>query len=518
MRAGEGSARAGFVRRQYATVAVACLLLVVLFAFLIRTARSSVINEVRAHAMGVAAALAGGIPADAVERVQGTGEGAAPDVALLQGLLARVTGLLPDIRYAYIMRPDAQPGARPTDFVYVVDAPARDANGNGAMDPDERSEAPGTPYDAGEYPAMIEALLRPAADRLIRPDPPYPDLISGYAPIRDGAGRTVGIVGVDITAATVRAKLTGIHVVNVGCGALLIALVVWVARLHFRQQEALRENRELARELAARNGQLSEANRVLARRHEQMQAELRLAQQVQLGFLPREFPRRDRLLFDRFYLTSEILGGDLFDVFAVDHERVGLYMADVAGHGVSAALISGLLKMAVTSLRERAAEGEPETALPGRVLARLNDLLLREIPDCEFITMVYAVLDLRSNTVTVASAGHPPPFIIHRLHGTALAWKLPNGAALGLLPDQAYQAIRQDLGPGDSLVFYTDGLIEAMSEDGEEFGEERALEVVARHAAAAPGDLLQALRDAVDQHRAGAAVSDDFSLLVCSLE
>lgn len=498
--------------RQRWALAVACALLAALFAFLIHTARSSVLNEIRAHAIGVAAAVAGGLPARDLDVIQGPDDAARPEYGRVQQRLGRIIELLPDIRYLYTMRP-----VGPDRFVYIVDAPSRDLNGNGAIDDDEISEDAGTEYDASEYPAMTEALRRPAADAMIRPDPPYPDLISGYAPIRDEDGRVVGIVGADIAATTIRAKLIGVYAVNIACGSLLVLLLVLVTRLHFHQVAVLEEKRRLAGELAERNRELSAANLDLARRHEQMQAELKLAQQVQLGFLPRDFPRRDRLLFDRFYITSEVLGGDLFDVFAIDHDRVAFYMADVAGHGVSAALISGLLKMAVTSLREGAGGPGSLTAQPGRVLARINALLLDELPDCEFITMVYAVLDLGNNVVTVASAGHPPPFLIRRAAGRAEVWSIENGTALGLLPDPGYPEQEQHLQPGDSLLFYTDGLVEAMDPDGVEFGEGQALEVVRAQVGARPADLLDALRRAVEDHRGGAAVSDDFSLLLCSL-
>lgn len=488
---------------------MAAFLLIAVFAFLIHTARESIMLEVRTHALGVAAALATGIAAEDLEAVRGPEQVGSEAFRRVQRALRDVTAMLPDIRYTYTMRPDPRPGAKATDFLYLVDGPASDDNRNGVLEDDERSEAPGTLHDAADYPAMLEALARPAADRMIRPDPPYPDLISGYAPVRDATGRTVGIVGVDITAATVRAKLAGVYAVNLGCGALLLALIALAGRFYDRQQRALEENRVLARELATRNQDL-------AQRNEQMQAELKLAQQVQLGFLPRDFPRRDRLAFDRFYITSDILGGDLFDVFAIDHDRIGFYMADVAGHGVSAALISGLLKMAVTSIRDPSAPA-PDTLHPERVLGRLNDLLRRDLPDCEFITLLYAVLDLRTNEVRLASAGHPPPFIVRRNARDAEVWPVENGLALGLLSGQSYPVATRTLGAGECLLFYTDGLIEAMNTNGEEFGEERSLEVVRRNAAAPPADLLDAIRRAVDSHRAGAAISDDFSLLLCSV-
>jgi sigma-B regulation protein RsbU (phosphoserine phosphatase) len=278
----------------------------------------------------------------------------------------------------------------------------------------------------------------------------------------------------------------------------------------------------LSDELASRNEMLRAANQELSRHNEQFKEELKLAQNVQLGFLPKTFPRQDRMVFDKFYLTCDVLGGDLFDVFSIKPDHVALYVADVAGHGVSAALISGLLKMAFTSVRERSAIAtghlHADLLRPDKVLATLNEMLVKELPDYEFITVIYSVLDLATDTLLLSCAGHPSPFLIQAGNGAVSVCPIQNGTALGLAAGQDYPLNSIKLHAGDKVLYYTDGLIEAMDEQGREFGEDRVLGVLRTCGARTPADVVAALRHAVEQHRGNGAVSDDFSLLIAELK
>lgn len=511
----------GVTRRRGQGYLLVVLSMIMLFGFLFRTARNVVINEVRSHAMGVAMATAAGIdPAD-IGMVWGPEDMERIAFKRVQRYLQFISESNHDVRYIYTMRRAKNPGARESDYVFVIDQPAIDSNENGVIDPDEDSELPGNAYDAADLPELIAAWHRPAADFDITADPPYPDLISGYAPIRNSKGQTVAIVGVDITAATVRSKLTAIRVALFIVGLITTLLVITVLQLYYQQREALEHIRTLRDKLADRNVLLRAANDELAAHNAQFERELKLAQNVQQGFLPTHFPRPDRITFDNFYLSCDILGGDLFDVFSVGQEHVGMYIADVAGHGVSAAMISSLLKMAFQSVRERtSAKPSPVQAdlmKPEAVLEKLNDLLAREIPDYEFITMLYAVLDLRSNTFTAASAGHPPPFhYVSRRKATEM-WDLPKGTALGLTLDQSYCSSTIKAEEGDKILFYTDGLPEAMNKAKDEFGEQRARDIFAENAARSGREILAAVRAEVDAHREGYEVSDDFSMLLAEI-
>ncbi|MFH0954093.1 MAG: PP2C family protein-serine/threonine phosphatase [Verrucomicrobiota bacterium] len=511
----------GITRRRWTGLVLIWLTIFILFGFLYVNARRSVLNEIRHQVMGVAIAVAAAVsPAD-LEQVQTPEDRRSEAFHRVQDFISRVEASNPDVRYIYTMRRTPRDDARDSDYEFVVDAAPRDLNGNGAIDSDEASEPPGKPYDASKLPALIQAWYRPGADKDVSPDPPYPDLMSGYAPVKNDRGQTVAIVGVDITAATVRSKLLTLQGVILLVWFVLSLLITLVAHLYYQQQEALERIKALSNEVSHRNEMLRAANAQLARHNEQFRRELRLAQTVQLGFLPKTFPRRDKVSFDKYYLSCEMLGGDLYDVFNLDDDHVGMYVADVAGHGVSAALISGLLKMAVVSVREHHAAGGGELLArmnqPELVLATLNDMIIKEIPDYEFITMIYAVLDIARYTMTIACAGHPPPVVYNPRTAQAERWEVANGIALGLVPGSAYECVQRQVVPGEKIVLYTDGLTEAMNKENEEFGEQRLLELLKTSGPLSPTEIVAAMKQALEQHRKGCGISDDFSVLVAEI-
>lgn len=511
----------GITKRRWTGYVLISSVILALFAFLYASARRAVLNEIRHQALGVAIAVAAAIdPAD-LAAVQEPGDEATDAFRRVQDLLGRVASANPDVRYLYTMRRSQRDGAPDTEYEFIVDGPERDANDDGTIDRQEASEPVGRPYDGAHLPELMRAWYGPAADRDVSPDPPYPDLLSGYSPVKNALGQTVGLVGADITAATVRTKLVVLQIVVAAVWFVLSLLILLVVQLYYRQHEALEANTQLGQELALRNEMLHAANSQLARHNEQFRRELKLAQSVQLGFLPKTFPRQDKIIFDKYYLTCEMLGGDLFDVFTIDDEHVGMYIADVAGHGASAALISGLLKMAVASVRDRRGTATSQLhanlTQPGRVLSVLNDMLKREIPDFEFITMIYAVLDIPAYKLAIASAGHPPPLVYNPLARAVGRLHLSAGPALGIEEGQAYDVLERSVAVGDKVVFYTDGITEAMNEAQEEFGEERLIEIVRSHGGRPPSEIIGAIRQALEDYRGTREVSDDYSILVAEI-
>lgn len=274
------------------------------------------------------------------------------------------------------------------------------------------------------------------------------------------------------------------------------------------------------KELEESRQALEQVNRELLEKNRQLEEELELARNIQLSFLPSSFPHEDRIIFEHEYLVCSTLGGDLFDVFSIDERTVGLYMADVAGHGVSAALISGLLRMSFTSLRADLLNGDSGRAdlrHPDQILTVLHKMLVNEIPEDRFITMLYAVLDLTTNVFTLASAAHPPPILVDSRRGVARLCKVDTGPALGLL-EGSFPLTTLPLHVEDKLLFYTDGLTEAMNAVHEEFGEDRIVEILTRHGAEPPSVLLTSLLHRVEEHRGACVMSDDCSLLLLQLK
>ena len=269
-------------------------------------------------------------------------------------------------------------------------------------------------------------------------------------------------------------------------------------------------------------GNVMDISRIMAqleKNNKQFERELELAQTIQLGFLPKNFPRHDKVAFHSFYQPCSFLGGDLFDVFMIDSDHIGMYIADVAGHGVSAALISGLLKMAVLSVREYHGAAPHADGLlhPDVALASLNEMLAKELPEDEFITLLFAVFEVSTYTFHIATAGHIPPLVHNTITREVVAWDIPRRPPLGLISGTEYPVVSYQVERGDIILFYTDGLTEALNARGEEFSLEELTKVFKQAAHQGPAGITKTIYEAVDRFRAGHEISDDFTMLVAEI-
>jgi phosphoserine phosphatase RsbU/P len=243
-------------------------------------------------------------------------------------------------------------------------------------------------------------------------------------------------------------------------------------------------------------------------KQERLRQDLLVAEQIQRSFLPRQLPQVDGLEFVTEYRPAFSVGGDFYDVFWLAYDRIGLFIGDVSGKGVSAAL----LMARISSDLRLAAMAEPD---PARVLAHVNRIVLeRRQPDI-FVTGVYATLDVATHRVTIANAGHLPPLVRRRAEG-ALERVEGGGTGIGIFDDAEYEAVEVALAPGDVIVFCTDGVPEAVNLSGVQFGFERLEASVATGSPRAV-EVAARLLDDLRAHVAEAPQSDDLTLLVCGV-
>jgi sigma-B regulation protein RsbU (phosphoserine phosphatase) len=209
-------------------------------------------------------------------------------------------------------------------------------------------------------------------------------------------------------------------------------------------------------------------HRVLAneRRLAGISQELETARRIQASLLPRQMPGVRGLTLAARYLPMAAVGGDLYDFLAADEERVGILVADVSGHGVPAALIASMVKVALTAQAEHAAD-------PAAVLAGMNRILHGNL-ERGFVTAAYIYLG--AATATYASAGHPPLLVAR---GGRVEEVRQESLPLGRFRRAEYRNEELRLVPGDRFLLYTDGVTEALSPAGEPFGEERLRELLA---------------------------------------
>jgi sigma-B regulation protein RsbU (phosphoserine phosphatase) len=205
--------------------------------------------------------------------------------------------------------------------------------------------------------------------------------------------------------------------------------------------------------------------------------ELETARRIQRSILPRHVPNIPGLQLSARYEPMTAVAGDFYDFLpSPDGRAVTILVADVSGHGVPAALIASMLKVAFGAQSDHAGD-------PARILANLNATLAGQL-DGQFVTAACALLDLDAHLITYAGAGHPPALLVR---GNGEITELcENGLMLGPFRQAVYCNVTAPFGPGDKLVLYTDGILEATVADGREFGLDR-LKALARHPAGFSG-------------------------------
>ncbi len=199
-----------------------------------------------------------------------------------------------------------------------------------------------------------------------------------------------------------------------------------------------------------------------------IEQEMRTAQLIQQSLLPKDVPALAGWQFTPYYKPAKEVGGDFYDFIPFDDGRLGIVIGDVSGKGVPAALV-----MATTRTMLRTAAGA--TTSPGEVLARVNGLLSADITPGMFVTCFYALLDAESGQLQYANAGHDPPYRHHDGEASEL-WA--TGMPLGIMPGSCYEEYDVTLAPGDSVLLYSDGLVEAHNTKREMFGFPRLMELV----------------------------------------
>ena len=233
--------------------------------------------------------------------------------------------------------------------------------------------------------------------------------------------------------------------------------------------------------------------------------ELKLAREIQESLLPREVPAVPGLEVAMRYRAMEKVGGDFFDFRATD-TALAVLMADVSGHGIPAALIVSIVKVAFLFQEDR-------LPVPTELFSGMNQILLDNSGD-QFVTACYAYIDLKQRLLTVGNAGHPPILLWKRAEGKVVKLR-PFGRLLGILPNPPYESEVVPLHSGDRIVLYTDGLFEATNAEKEQFGEQRLERFLAENAGLAAEVFTEELVELVSRWSGGpAAIQDDIALVV----
>ena len=233
-----------------------------------------------------------------------------------------------------------------------------------------------------------------------------------------------------------------------------------------------------------------------------IQKELEVARRIQLSILPAEFPRSLNFRVAARYVPMTSVAGDFYDFIVADDTRAGLLIADVSGHGVPAALIASMVKLAATAQRANAAD-------PSGLLSGMNLALCGNTQN-QFVTAAYVHLDSASRELRYSAAGHPPMLLLRDGNVMDVA---ENGLMLAAFDFATYSTAAQPLQPGDRLLLYTDGIVEAASASGEFFGQESLRVLLRQTSGSAPADAADRIIATVQKW--AASQDDDLTVLVC---
>jgi sigma-B regulation protein RsbU (phosphoserine phosphatase) len=262
---------------------------------------------------------------------------------------------------------------------------------------------------------------------------------------------------------------------------------------------------------------LAERTQQLEQKHKQTAEELKMARELQLAMLPHEFPCVPRhkpraesdLEFFSFFFPAGAVSGDFFDVIPLSDTTVGLFICDVMGHDVRAALVTAMMRALVVDLSATTTE-------PGELLAQINREVagvFKQTGSTMYATAFYLIADVARAEFRYASAAHPEPILLHRQLGTA-EW-LGNGSgqkkgpALGLFAEGQFPTHRCSMEVGDLIALFTDGLIEAEGADNESFSAERLLAAVNQRAKLPTNELFAGLLDEIKHFSASSEFEDD---------
>jgi serine phosphatase RsbU (regulator of sigma subunit) len=302
-------------------------------------------------------------------------------------------------------------------------------------------------------------------------------------------------------AAFTAGNLSGVARESIPCILLLGA--AWAVSRRGKQEDLT----ALEAELRRRNAPLPEAESSERRR---LQNEFTLAREAQESLLPTAPPDIPGFSIAAACRPASEVGGDLYDFLRFADGGVGFCVADVSGKGVTASLYSTLTKGMLASLVQR--------DLPlCRMASELNRHFHAAARRKSFVTLVLGKLDPATGSVELLRLGHNPP-LLHRPGGSAPRWLQPPGLGMGLassrLMETGLATESVTLVPGDTLLFYSDGLTEAMNRDRELYGEDRLASFVRSRELSSPESLIEELVSEVDRFRDGAAQNDDLTVVV----
>ncbi len=255
------------------------------------------------------------------------------------------------------------------------------------------------------------------------------------------------------------------------------------------------------------NEQLRIVNHDLQIAHAKINTDLEHARTIQQGLMPQHIRSSNDFSISTRYFSADAVGGDYFDLFQISESAYGLVVADVSGHGIASALIMSMAKVLLKTYSQN------ETS-PQKTLERINSVFLSEIATEHFVTIFYAVFDIKEKFIRFTSAGHCPVLLLDKKAGSCTLLKA-DGLFLGVFPDMMLAERRIDFVPGEHrLVLYTDGLTEANNVENKMYGIERLSTAVLETSHLNPEEVADYILDDQKKFCGMIKPEDDITLLI----
>ena len=275
-----------------------------------------------------------------------------------------------------------------------------------------------------------------------------------------------------------------------------------------------REDIDLLRTLANQGAVAIENARLFQENLEKqrMEEELNIARDLQMSMLPAKCPQMEGFQIAASSVPAREVGGDFYDFIEMGDGKVGLIIGDVTGKSVSGALVMAAARSVYRMLSEEGLKVD-------EIMSRGNRRAKKDMRKGMFVALLYALLDGRERSVILCSAGQTQPIHFSAKEGMAsLVQTEGDTLPIGIVDDVEYKETRLELAPGDRIVFYTDGIVEAMNEKQEIYGFERLLKLVESAGSLDADDLLKEIMDRVNAFAGGAQQQDDLTLIVVSVK
>jgi len=243
---------------------------------------------------------------------------------------------------------------------------------------------------------------------------------------------------------------------------------------------------------------------------ERLQSEIAIAATIQRNLLPKEGPQFRGVSFSAHFEPTASIGGDYYDVFSLDKTRLAVAIGDVSGHGLSTGLVMAMVKAAMTTLVE---EGADEESL----FKRLNELVHRSTERRAFMTLGFTIFDLENGTIRHTNAGHLYPYLLREGEAAPIAIESPS-LPLGVRSEIVTHTIDVSLREGDTIVYLSDGIVEAQNEEGDPFGFDALEMLLAQQSDRSPSSIRDTILDAVARHSGSRPADDDRTVMVLRFE